>query len=101
MISEHEFDALGVLATQRVQDACNSVGQLLENREQALDLLINVIFSMCNSAAELMRASVVDEDGLKPPLDDCFAEVLALLARGRGFTTEMIDAAEARARGLQ
>jgi hypothetical protein len=39
-MTEEDFHALGTLATNRVQDACNSVGQMLDSGEQALDMLL-------------------------------------------------------------
>lgn len=99
-ISEEDFHALGTLATKRVQDACNSVGQMLEDSEQAINLLLNVIYSMCNSAAGLMHDNVVDQDGNKPPIEECFAEVLAMLARANGLSVSVLDLDEALERGL-
>jgi hypothetical protein len=100
MLSDKALRDLGRLATERVQDAANSVGQLLDNEEQALELLLNVIHSMMTSASTLMHESTTKADGTRPPPGECYAQILGILATHQGISTTVMSLDEARERGL-
>jgi hypothetical protein len=100
MNSDKALRDLCKLATERVQDAANSVGQLLDNEEQALELLVNVIHSMTASAATLMHECMKKPDGTRPSSDECYAEILGILATHQGITATVMSLDEARERGL-
>ena len=100
MLSQEALQDLGRLATRRVEDAANSVGQLLDNEEQAVELLVNIIHSMMISAAQLSRSISKKPDGGGPSLVECYAEILGFLAKHQGITATVMDIDEAKARGL-
>jgi len=85
MLSDEQLKELGRLACQRCEQATNSVGQLLENEEQAVELLINVINSMVNGCATLMQPNTIKDDGDEPSVQECVVQILAILAKANGI----------------
>lgn len=100
MLSDQELRDLGGLATQRAENAVNSVGQFLDNPEQAIELLVNVINAMAVNAAELIRENMEKPDGTRPGVGEAYARVLAMLASANGLETRMMSKEEATAHGL-
>jgi len=100
MLSDAALKDLHRLAIARVEEACNSVGQLLDDEEQGLCLLISVLSSVSMNAAQLMHKATTKVDGTKPAPSECFAQVLAIIAEQAGLDATVLSEDEARARGM-
>jgi len=91
MLSDKELEDIGRLACQRCEQAANSVGQLLENEQQACELLINVMNSMMMSCATLMSESCQKPDGNPPTKEECIIHILDMLGLAHGIEKMFAD----------
>jgi hypothetical protein len=82
-----QLKELALLATERVGDAINSVGQLIDDPEQVSLFLHSVISDLVMSTAEFMHEHVIMKDGKTPSAEVCYFKVLATLAKCGDITT--------------
>lgn len=75
-LSDEVLADLAKLADCRVTEAISSVTQLVSNERQAYTLVVTVIASMVEGAAEIMQSGVGKRDGKPPDLQACKALVL-------------------------
>jgi uncharacterized protein YejL (UPF0352 family) len=88
------------LANKRVEDALNSVVQLLESDDQVLHLSMTVLSNLATGAAEHMHQTVQRADGTHPPVAECYCRVLSMLAAVQGLDSKVVTEEEAKQAGL-
>lgn len=91
---------LAQLAHQRVEEAINSVTQLLEDDDQILLLTMSVLTTMAHSVAYHMHEMRMRPDGKGPSHQECYCRMLSMLAAVEGVNSSVLSEEEAREAGL-
>lgn len=97
MISDEQLMELGKLACQRCETAMHSVGQLLDDEQQAIELLLNVINSMLRGCATLIASYDQKDDGSELTAQEAIVSLLATLAKANGIAEIKVPEGRERA----
>jgi hypothetical protein len=88
------------LAHKRVEATIQSVTQLLDDDDQILHLTMSLLVTMTASVAHHMQEIKKKPDGSMPGLDECYCNLLSMLAEFGGVTSSVLSEKEAREAGL-
>jgi hypothetical protein len=98
-LSEAAQKDLHKLAIKRVDQAVESVAQLLDNNEQQFHLMMHILVAAFHATADFAHA-FHRIDGEEVPLDVCRAKVLKVMADAIGFESRVITEDEAKQAGF-
>jgi hypothetical protein len=100
MLSQTAQKDLHKLAIIRVEEAINSVNQLLDNDEQALHLMMTVLSALSATAATHMVETMTRPDGKHPSMGEAYCRILSMLAAVQGLESKVLSEDEAKQAGL-
>lgn len=101
MISDQTYKDLCMLAVQRVEDALDSVTQLINDNEQVAHLSIVVLSTLLRAAAEHIVETARGQNGRKINQSEALAHVLTTMAQANGIGSRALSEEEAIKMGLE